>query len=335
MLEFKPTLGVLGAGAWGTALAATAARAGHKVLMWDRDPLVVEDINRRQRNSKRFGETALPEGIGATGQLAELAEQTEVIIVALPSEANVVLAGPLAAYLTPRHSLVLAAKGFRESDGALLDTVWREAAPQVGRRLVLAGPTFAREVMDQKPTAMLLACPDVNLRLQVAEYFAVPWVRTYDTTDVVGAQVGGALKNVLAIAAGILDGLELGHNARAAMLCRGLAEMGRFAKAMGGDERTIYGLGGMGDLLLTSTSQLSRNMRFGQLVGKGVPIAEAKLRIGTVEGLMAARIVTVQAQTLGVDVAIMSAIDGILHGDVTPLQAVEYLMARPRKMEAA
>jgi glycerol-3-phosphate dehydrogenase (NAD(P)+) len=160
-------------------------------------------------------------------------------------------------------------------------------------------------------------------------------MRLYESEDVIGAQVGGAIKNILAIAAGILDGLNLGNNARAAMLTRGLVEMGRYARALGGDEKTIWGLSGMGDLLLTATSTLSRNYRFGQLVGRGVPTPEAKLRIGTVEGIIAARIVTVQAQAHGLDLAIVSAVDGILHGDVTPLRAIEYLMERPRTMEFA
>ncbi len=324
---------ILGGGAWGTALAATAAHAGHEVLVWDRDPTVADDLNKRRQNSKRFPHIVLPQNISGTSNLAKWASFAETLVVALPSEANAMLASQLAAHTRPSQTLVLAAKGFRETDGALLSTVWREAIPHITQQVVLTGPTFAKELIEQSPTAFVLASPSEGVREAVAALFTTPWVRPYQGADMVGAQVGGAIKNVLAVGAGVLEGLGLGHNARAAMLTRGLHEMARFARAMGGEERTIFGLAGMGDVMLTATSHLSRNYRFGQLVGRGTPIAEARLRMGTVEGLLAARIATVQAQSLGLDVALISAIDGILHGDVTPLQAVEYLMARPTQME--
>lgn len=324
---------VLGGGAWGTALANTLAHSGQDVLIWDRDPAVVDDINRRHENRKRYPDLPLHNQMTATGDLDAVAEFAEMIVVAVPSDANVVLATHLSSLLEDKHGLVIASKGFRESDGGLLTEVWREAAPQVRRLAVLTGPTFARELIEKKVTAMVVASADETFRAQVAESFNVDWVRVYESADVVGAQVGGAIKNVLAIAAGILDGLDMGYNARAAMLTRGLVEMARFSKALGGQDVTVWGLSGMGDLLLTATSTLSRNYRFGQMVGKGMAVHEAKLKIGTVEGILAARIVTVQAQAHGLDLAIVSAVDGILHGDVTALQAIEYLMQRPRAME--
>lgn len=325
--------GVLGAGAWGTALANTLALGGQQVMMWDRDPLVADDISKNHQNRKRYPDLLVDKTIKATTSLEELAAFADVVLVAVPSDANMVLAVQLAGLLTENHGLLIAAKGFRESDGALLSDVWREAVPALGPIAVLTGPTFARELMEQKLTAMVVAGNDEAFRTTVSAGFSAPFVRVYESTDLVGAQVGGAIKNVLAVAAGILDGLQLGFNARAAMLTRGLVEMARYAKALGGKDVTVWGLSGMGDLLLTATSTLSRNYRFGQLVGKGMPVAEAKLRIGTVEGVLAARIVTVQAQAHGLDLAIVSAIDGILHGDVTPLQAAEYLMQRPRVPE--
>ena len=325
--------GVLGAGSWGTALANSLALAGQSVMIWDRDPLVVEDINKFQQNRKRYPDLAVHKTIRATGKLEELVSHAELLVVAVPSDANMVLATQLSSMLTANHGLLMTAKGFRESDGALLSDVWREAAPQLGPIAILTGPTFARELMEQKMTAMVVASRDEAFRATVADGFDVPFIRVYESHDVVGAQVGGAIKNVLAVAAGILDGLQLGHNARAAVMTRGLVEMARYTRALGGKEATVWGLSGMGDLLLTATSTLSRNYRFGQLVGKGVPIHEARLRVGTVEGILAARIVTVQAQAHGLDLAIVSAIDGILHGDVTPIQAAEYLMHRPRVAE--
>lgn len=327
--------GILGAGAWGTALANTLAIAGQNVMIWDRDPLVVNDINAHHQNRKRYPDLNVDSSVKATHTLESLVAHAEVVLVAVPSEANMVLATQLSSLLTPQHGLVMSAKGMRESDGALLTDVWREAVPDLGPLAVLSGPTFARELMEQKLTAMLVASTDEAFRATVGESFDCSFVRIYESTDVVGAQVGGAIKNVLAIAAGILDGLQMGHNARAAMLSRGLVEMARYSKVLGGKQSTIWGLAGMGDLLLTATSTLSRNYRFGQMIGRGTPVEEARLRIGTVEGILAARIVTVQAQAHGLDLAIVSAIDGILHGDVAASQAVEYLMQRPRVMEFA
>jgi len=325
--------GVLGGGAWGTALANTLADSGQDVMLWDRDPSVVEDINKFHQNRKRYPDLSLHENLRASEVLEDVVEHAEIVMVAVPSDVNMMLAVQLSETLKPTQGLVVTSKGFRESDGALLTDVWREAAPQLGPIAVLAGPSFAREVMEKKLTAMVVACNDEPFRATVAESLVTPYVRVYENSDVVGSQVGGAIKNVLAIAAGILDGLQMGHNARAAMLTRGLVEMARYSKVLGGKDMTVWGLSGMGDLLLTSNSTLSRNYRFGQLMGKGVSLTEAKMRIGTVEGILGARIVTVQAQAHGLDLAIVSATDGILHGDVTPVQAVEYLMQRPRAPE--
>lgn len=329
----KFDVAVLGAGAWGTALAQCAAQAGSKVLLWDRDEQVAQDILVHQENRKRFPGFMLHDNVVPTADLARAAREADVIVVALPSDANTTIAAQLSAHLREEHVIVVASKGFRQSDGALLTTVWREAAPKTRAMAVLGGPTFAREMMERKVTAMLLACEDAEVRGKVASLWDVSFIRVYEGDDIIGAQVGGAIKNVLAVAAGILDGLEMGHNARAALLTRGLVEMGRYSKVLGGEAQTVWGLAGMGDVMLTATSTLSRNYRFGLLVGKGTPIPDAKLKVGTVEGILAARIVTVQAQAHGLDLAIVSAVDGILHGDVSPLQAVEYLMQRPRVEE--
>ncbi|MFZ2586746.1 MAG: NAD(P)H-dependent glycerol-3-phosphate dehydrogenase [Alphaproteobacteria bacterium] len=326
-------IGVVTAGAWGTALAQTLALAGNKVLVWDRDVQVVDDMNQRHENRRRYPGLPLHENVMATTDLAAVAKHCEMVVIAAPSDVNVGLAAQLSGLLGKHHVVVLASKGFRESDGALLSSVWKENCPKVGAMCVLTGPTFAREMMERKVTACVVAGPNAKVNERVADALNTPFTKIYTNDDMVGAQIGGAMKNIMAIAAGILDGLELGHNARAAMLARGLVEMGRYAKLLGGKESTIWGLGGMGDLLLTATSTLSRNFRFGQLIGKGVSLHEAKLKVGTVEGILAARIVTVQAQAHGVDLAIVSAVDGILHGDVTPLRVVDYLMQRPRAEE--
>jgi glycerol-3-phosphate dehydrogenase (NAD(P)+) len=323
---------MIGAGAWGTALADTLAHAGNPVMVWDRDPLVVDDLNRHHRNRKRYPEGEVNTTLLATLSLAEAVKGAQAIMLAIPSEAHEHVAAQLAPLVQPHQYLVLAAKGFRERDGKLLSTLWHDFLPH-NPIFILSGPTFAAELMAHQLTACVLAGTDVDARLALAQSMGTPWFRVYESPDPIGVQVGGALKNVLAIAAGLLDGLQMGQNARAALLTRGLAEMARLAQALGGEEATLYGLAGMGDVLLTATSTLSRNYRFGVLIGKGTPIAEAKLRIGTVEGLLAARIATVQGQSLGVDLSIIAAIDGVLHGDVAPLQALEYLMLRPQEIE--
>jgi glycerol-3-phosphate dehydrogenase (NAD(P)+) len=323
---------VLGGGAWGTALADTFAHAGNRVTIWDRDPRVVDEITQQHRNTKRYPGQLLHPAVGALANLEAAVDAARVILVALPSQVNTEFATRLGPVLRDNHIVVLAAKGFREEDGALLGRVWAQAAPHIPL-LVLTGPTFAAELMQHQMTACVLAGTAPNIRAEVAESMVTPWFRPYEGDDPVGAQVGGALKNVLAIAAGLLDGLQLGHNARAALLTRGLTEMARLARALGGQEQTLYGLAGMGDLLLTATSQLSRNFRLGQMLGKGSTLAAAQLQLGTVEGVLAARIATVQAQSLGVELAIIAAIDGVLQGDVSPLQALEYLMMRPREDE--
>ncbi|MFO0500179.1 MAG: NAD(P)H-dependent glycerol-3-phosphate dehydrogenase [Pseudomonadota bacterium] len=323
---------VIGAGAWGTALADTLAHAGNPVVVWDRDPLVTDDITRNHANRKRYPEGLVHPSLTATTQFEEAVKGTHAIMLAVPSEAHEYIATQLKAHLAPHQALVLGAKGFRERDGRLLSHLWQEAFPE-NPVMVLSGPTFAAELMAHSMTACVLAGRDEELRAGLAHSMMTPWFKVYETQDLIGVQVGGALKNVLAIAAGMLDGLEMGLNARAALLTRGIAEMGRLAKALGGEDQTLYGLAGVGDLLLTATSTLSRNYRFGVMVGKGVAVPEAKLRLGTVEGVLAARIATVQGQSLGVDLSIIAALDGILHGDVAPLQALEYLMLQPRELE--
>jgi glycerol-3-phosphate dehydrogenase (NAD(P)+) len=331
--HLSQNVAIIGAGAWGTALAQVAALAGHKVLMWARDTTTVAEINKSHLNRKRHADIILHPNIQATAKLTELATFAEVLVMALPSETNTSIAAELSKHINAQHVLVISSKGFRENDGAILSDIWREACPTLEHIAILTGPTFAREMLEGKITACIAAATEAYVRTRIAEVFAAPHVRVYESDDIIGAQVGGAIKNILAVAAGILDGLEMGHNARAAMLARGLAEMGRYARVLGGQEKTIWGLAGMGDLLLTATSTMSRNYRFGELVGKGTPVHEAKLRIGTVEGMLAARIVTVQSQAHGLDLAIVAAVDGILHGDITPLKAVDYLMGRPRVME--
>lgn len=327
--------GILGAGAWGTALAHVLAEQGHEVLAWDRDPSVVADINTHHRNRKRHPEVALDARLRASEQLQDVVAACDLLMVALPSEVNVLLAPRIAKLVQPHQAVVLAGKGLRDADGAVLTTVWQDAGVAADRLVVLTGPSFAQEMIGGALTGVLVASDNVALKTQVLTAWEGSRCRAFGSDDVLGAQVGGALKNVLAVASGMLAGLAVGHNTRALVLTRGLAEMGHYAAAMGGTASTVFGLAGLGDVILTATSALSRNYRFGELVGKGVPVTDAKLQLGTVEGVAAARIVTVQAQAKGLDLALFSAVDAVLQGDVSPLEAFDHLWVRPQALEVA
>lgn len=327
--------GVLGAGAWGTALAQVLAQQGHEVLVWDRDPSVVADINTHHRNRKRHPDVVLEARLRASEVLADVVTACDLLLVALPSEVNVLLAPQVAKLVQPQQGVVVAGKGFRDSDGAVLTQVWQDAGVMPAQLAVLSGPSFAQEMIAGALTGVLVASYDADLRNRVLAAWKGSRCRAFGSEDVMGAQVGGALKNVLAVASGMLAGLDVGHNTRALVLTRGLAEMGQYAAAMGGKANTVFGLAGLGDVLLTATSALSRNYRFGELVGKGVPVTDAKLRLGTVEGLAAARIVTVQAQAKGLDLALFSTVDAVLQGEVNPLEAFDHLWVRPQALEVA
>jgi glycerol-3-phosphate dehydrogenase (NAD(P)+) len=325
--------GVLGAGAWGTALAQVLAQQGHEVLVWDRDPSVVMDINTHHRNRKRHPEVLLDARLRATDHVADVLAACDLLLVALPSDVNVALAPSLAKLVRPQQGVVLAGKGFRDADGAVLTQVWQDAGVAPAQLAVLSGPSFAQEMIGGALTGVLVASHNADLRSRVLAAWEGSRCRAFGSEDVMGAQVGGALKNVLAVASGLLAGLDVGHNTRALVLTRGLAEMGQYAVALGGTASTVFGLAGLGDVILTATSALSRNYRFGELVGKGVPVTDAKLRLGTVEGMAAARIVTVQAQARGLDLALFSTVDAVLQGDVSPLEAFDHLWVRPQALE--
>ena len=326
------TLGVAGAGAWGTALAQALAQSGHHILLWNRTAEVLEDIEKHHQNRKRHPGFALHENIDVTYALEDLAT-CDGIVVAVTAPANSEMAVNLGSRLSLKQPVVLASKGFRPSDGALMSEVWADATGRDANLVILSGPNFAREVMEEKLSAFTIAAADEDRARDVAQWFQVPYIRPYLSTDRAGVQVGGALKNILAIGGGVLDGLGLGLNARAALLPRGLTEMQRYAELRGGLRETVCGLSGTGDVMLTATSSHSRNYRLGCALGEGVPLAQAQGEIGTAEGVLAARIATATAQAQGVDLGIITAIDGIVQGDISPQKAIDYLLQRPLTRE--
>lgn len=325
----KPEIGVIGGGAWGTALAQMLASDGRAVRLWAFEPAVVEEINSHQRNTPYLGGIALNPMIRASGDLATLADCPLLLVVTPAQHMRRVLAG----LPEGKADLVLCCKGIEEATGDLMADVARAAAP--GRPIsVLSGPTFAHEVARGQPTAVTLACEDQAQWERIAPHIARPAFRPYYSSDITGAEIGGAVKNVLAIACGVVDGLGLGQNARAALIARGFAEMTRFGLACGAQAETLSGLSGLGDLVLTCASVSSRNFSLGKALGEGRGAAEVLADRATVaEGAFTAPVLRRVAAERGVAMPIVDTVCALLAGDVAAGAAVAALLARPLKAE--
>jgi glycerol-3-phosphate dehydrogenase (NAD(P)+) len=318
---------VLGAGAWGTALAVSAAPR-HQVRLWARDGVQAADLREARENRRYLPGVPLPANLQVvTGELGT--PEDDLVIVATPMAG---LRAALTRLQDCRAPVAWLCKGFESGAGAahglLGHEVQAESAPgmQAG---VLTGPSFAQEVAQRRPTALLAASRHPAVRDALVSAFHGDGLRVYASDDLVGAEVGGAVKNVLAIATGLCDGLSLGLNARAALVTRGLAEMTRLGLALGGRADTFMGLSGLGDLVLTATGDLSRNRKVGLLLARGEPLASALQSLGHVaEGVACARAVRARAQALGVEMPITSAVVALLDGRITPPEAVRDLMAR-------
>lgn len=319
---------VIGGGAWGTALAAMTARAGRDVLLWAREENVVTSINSTHENIDFLAGVSLPESLVATSNLAEAAV-ADVILMVVPAQFVRGLALQLKPYLKESTPIILCAKGIEQSSGKLMNDVVKEVLPKVPL-VVLSGPTFAREVAVNMPSAVTIASKYQQIAQNVADTIGQPTFRPYLSRDVVGAEVGGAVKNVLAVACGIVAGLELGENARAALITRGLAEMVRFGEIFGAKRETMMGLCGLGDLILTCSSTQSRNMSLGMALGQGKTVKEIMSDRKTVaEGYHTAGILAEIALRENIEMPIAGAVNEILHkgGDVREI--VQNLMNRP------
>jgi glycerol-3-phosphate dehydrogenase (NAD(P)+) len=322
-------IAIVGAGAWGTALAQAAARAGRKVLIWARDQAVVAAIEERHANPRYLQDIALNPAIRAKADLGALAA-TDAVLLAVPAQT----VRTVCRELSKAATLVICAKGFETASGARLSEVVAEERP-AGRCAVLSGPNFAGEVARGLPAAATLGCADATLGRDLAEALSSGSFRAYWTEDVVGVEVGGALKNVLAIAAGIVAGRGLGENARAAIITRGLAELARLGEALGGRRETLMGLSGLGDLVLSASSLTSRNMAFGHAIGQGAdPQALCRHPGALVEGVFTAAAAVRLANAHGLDMPISAAVDAILDGRLDIDQALDTLMRRPIRSEA-
>lgn len=327
------SIGVVGGGAWGTALAQTARLAGRSVVLYAREADVVAEINGRHANTPFLPGVALDPGLAATSDLARLADADAVLMVA-PAQHVRASAAALAAHLAPATPVVICAKGLEQATGKLMGDVLAEACPKA-RVGVLSGPSFAADVARGLPAALTLATAGEDLGRALAEAIGYRNFRLYWSSDVVGAQLGGALKNVLAIAAGIVDGKGLGASAHAALVTRGFAEMRRFGAALGARPETLAGLSGLGDLLLTCGSPQSRNMSLGRALGQGQRLADVLgARRSVAEGVYTAAAVVRVAGEKGVEMPIAAAVHAIVEGRVAVDAAIDALLSRPFRAEA-
>ncbi len=319
---------VLGAGSWGTALAVLLARHGHPVRLWGHEPEAVRRLAAERENRAFLPGVPFPAGLEPVAELgAALAGAREVLLV-VPSHAFVEVLERLARHLSGPISLSWATKGLVPQGRRLLHEAAAEYFPEASLAVV-SGPTFAAEVARGLPTAVTVASPDPAHARRLAGYLHGDTFRAYTSSDLVGVQVGGAAKNVMAIAAGISDGLGFGANARAALITRGLAEITRLGTALGGRADTFMGLAGLGDLVLTCTDDQSRNRRMGLALARGMEIDQARREIGQeVEGLAAARDFHHKARELGVEMPITEAVHRVLHEGLSPEAAVRALLAR-------
>ena len=332
---------VLGAGAWGTALAISAAsneKAAHVVTLWSRDAAQAANLQSQRCNAKYLPQVALPESLQiASGDFSALVKAADLVIIATPMSG---LRGMLLQLADVTCPVAWLCKGFEAAEAGSVGLLGHEIYAQIAvtqaksglstlKIGVLSGPSFALEVAKSQPTALVAASDFAEVRDAMTQAFHSPTLRVYGSSDVAGVEVGGAVKNVLAIATGLCDGLQLGLNARAALITRGLAEMTRLGLALGADIETFMGLSGLGDLVLTATGDLSRNRKVGLLLAQGKTLSEAVASLGHVaEGVYCARTVCQRALSLGVDMPITQCVVKVLDGTLSAKQAVGLLMGR-------
>ena len=322
-------LGIIGGGAWGTALAQVASAGGREALLWALEPDVVDAVNGAHENPSFLAGIPLNESIRATSNLKDL-DACDAWLVVTPAQH---MRAVLEQAPDCHKPLLLCAKGIEEQSGALLHRVARETCPGASVA-VLSGPTFAHEVARGLPTAVTLAAEDLALAEQLRDAIARPTFRIYVSDDVAGAEIGGAVKNVLAIACGVVEGKGLGQNARAALIGRGFAEMTRFGTAYGARRETLAGLSGLGDLVLTCSSTSSRNYSLGKGIGEGRSAAALLADRKTVaEGAFTAPVLARLAAEKGIDMPIVSAVDALVAGRASVDEVLDALLTRPPRAE--
>jgi glycerol-3-phosphate dehydrogenase (NAD(P)+) len=327
-------IAVLGAGSWGTALAIQIARADLDVVLWDINPDHVERMQLDRCNNVYLPDIPFPPALKLNADLVQTIEQAQTLLLVIPSHAVRGFIQANHPYIRPDHHFVWATKGLEEGTAKLMHQVIAEELPQCKSFAVASGPTFAREVARDLPTAITVASSSRQLAAEVAGFLHHGHFRAYTSDDIVGVELGGALKNVLAIAAGIADGLGFGANTRAALITRGLAEIMRLGEAMGAQAETFMGLAGLGDLVLTCTDNQSRNRRMGLKLAEGKGVDQAREEIGqAVEGVKTAREAYTLAQRYQVELPIIEQTYRVLYEGQSPREAVHALLAREAKAE--
>jgi glycerol-3-phosphate dehydrogenase (NAD(P)+) len=325
---------VLGAGSWGTALAALIARHGYPVTLWGRDAVQVSAIDATHENARYLPGVALPDTLRATTDLASAVASASLLLVVTPSHAFPETLRLLAPHRRADAGVAWATKGFEPGSGRFLHEVAGDILGDAVPLAVVTGPSFAREVAQGLPTALTVHSDDEAFAQTVAEALHGPAFRAYTGNDMLGAELGGAMKNVLAVATGIADGMALGLNARAGLITRGLNEMLRLNAAIGGRAETLMGLAGLGDLVLTCTGDLSRNRRLGLALGRGQSIAQAVAEIGqVVESVQTVDEVMRLANRHGIELPISELVQRVLHEEITPREGLKIILSREQKPE--
>ncbi len=326
---------VLGAGSYGTALAIQLARRGTPVCLWGRDKAALAAMDASRLNARYLPEAHFPVGLSASSDLVQAIESAADVLVVVPSQALRETLGKIAPLLTPNQGIACAMKGLEAGTGKLVHEVVAEELGEDRPLAVISGPTFAKELGLGLPTAVTVASAHPGYAERIAAALHGDGFRAYTASDVVGVEIGGSVKNVLAIAVGIADGLGLGANTRAALITRGLAEIMRLGESLGARAETLMGLSGLGDLVLTCTDNQSRNRRMGLLLAQGKSVAEATAEIQqVVEGVRVAPEVRRLAQRQGVSMPITDVICRVLLGEISPVEAVRSLATRPLKAES-
>jgi glycerol-3-phosphate dehydrogenase (NAD(P)+) len=325
---------VLGAGSWGTALAVHLGLIGHDVRLWARDEALATEMNTRRANAVYLPDVTLPRNVSVTSSIDSVLRGTKVVVAAIPSHGCRAVMKLAAPHLTPRAVIVSAMKGLEADTLLRMSEVITQEAGAHHPVVVLSGPSFAVEVSQRLPTAVLAASPDANATELVQAEFRSPYFRLYGSDDVVGVEIGGALKNVIAIAAGVVEGLGLGHNALAALVTRGLAELTRLACAAGGRRETLAGLSGLGDLVLTCTGQLSRNRHVGVELARGRPLSEILASMKMIaEGVRTTGAALALGERYHVELPIATQMAEVLSGRTDVRSAIEALMLRRQRAE--
>ncbi|MBR5599645.1 MAG: NAD(P)-dependent glycerol-3-phosphate dehydrogenase [Alphaproteobacteria bacterium] len=328
-------IGIIGTGIWGTALAITAERADNEVLCWARDENVVKDININHKNAKYLDDVVLSNKIRATVNLEEVFEFADVVLLTVSAQHTRELLQKIKPYVKSNTILVLCAKGIEEKSGKMLSEIADEELPQV-EFAILSGPGFARDVADKKFVSVTIGAKKEDVAKKVTEMMGTPYFRPYMTTDIISVQIGGSVKNVIAIASGIVEGAEFGDGARAALITRGFHEMAKLTEKLGGKLVTLKGMCGLGDLVMTASCYQSRNFSFGVEVGKCGNAKEVmEKNTKTVEGIFTTKAVVKRARDMGIEMPISEVMEKLLFDGVSLNDAMAELLSRSYKVEGS